>query len=88
MAIRNVRKIGDPVLNKVCKEVREVNDRTRELIDDMFDTMYEADGVGLAAPQIGLPIRVVVVDLDVLSEDYPEYKGFRKAYINAHILEV
>ena len=43
---------------------------------------------GLAAPQIGLPIRVVVVDLDVLSEDYPEYKGFRKAYINAHILEV
>ena len=49
MAIRNVRKIGDPVLNKVCKEVREVNDRIRELIDDMFDTMYEADGVGLAA---------------------------------------
>ena len=44
--------------------------------------------MGLAAPQIGLPIRVVVVDLDVLSEDYPEYKGFRKAYINAHILEV
>ena len=50
--------------------------------------MDHADGVGLAAPQIGLPIRVVVVDLDVLSEDYPEYKGFRKAYINAHILEV
>lgn len=42
----------------------------------------------LQQPQIGLPIRVVVVDLDVLSEDYPEYKGFRKAYINAHILEV
>ena len=54
----------------------------------MFETMDHADGVGLAAPQIGLPIRVVVVDLDVLSEDYPEYKGFRKAYINAHILEV
>ena len=63
MAIRNVRKIGDPVLNKVCKEVREVNDRTRELIDDMFATMYEADGVGLAAPQVGILKRIVVIDV-------------------------
>lgn len=63
MAIRNVRKIGDPVLNKVCKEVKEVNDRTRELIDDMFDTMYEADGVGLAAPQVGILKRIVVIDV-------------------------
>ena len=63
MAIRNVRKIGDPVLNKVCKEVREVNDRTRELIDDMFDTMYEADGVGLAAPQVGILKQIVVIDI-------------------------
>lgn len=63
MAIRNVRKIGDPVLNKVCKEVREVNDRTWELIDDMFDTMYEADGVGLAAPQVGILKRIVVIDV-------------------------
>ena len=63
MAIRNVRKIGGPVLNKVCKEVRDVNDRTRELIDDMFDTMYEADGVGLAAPQVGILKRIVVIDV-------------------------
>lgn len=63
MAIRNVRKIGDPVLNKVCKEVRDVNDRIRELIDDMFDTMYEADGVGLAAPQVGILKRIVVIDV-------------------------
>ena len=63
MAIRNVRKIGDQVLNKVCKAVREVNDRTRELIDDMFDTMYEADGVGLAAPQVGILKRIVVIDV-------------------------
>lgn len=63
MAIRNVRKIGDPVLNKVCKEVREVNDRTRELIDDMFDTMYESEGVGLAAPQVGILKRIVVIDV-------------------------
>ena len=63
MAIRNIRKIGDPVLNKVCKEVREVNDRTRELIDDMFETMYESDGVGLAAPQVGILKRIVVIDV-------------------------
>ena len=54
----------------------------------VFAHYRELEAMGLAAPQIGLPIRVVVVDLDVLSEDYPEYKGFRKAYINAHILEV
>ena len=70
MAIRNVRKIGDPVLNKVCKEVREVNDRTRELIDDMFDTMYEADGVGLAAPQVGILKRIVVIDGEGLQCGY------------------
>ena len=63
MAIRNVRKIGDPVLNKVCKEVRDVNDRTRELIDDMFETMYESEGVGLAAPQVGILKRIVVIDV-------------------------
>ena len=63
MAIRNVRKIGDPILNKVCKEVREVNDRTRELINDMFETMYESEGVGLAAPQVGILKRIVVIDV-------------------------
>lgn len=60
----------------------------KELIANMFETMDRAEGVGLAAPQVGLPVRVVVIDLDVLSDDMPEYKGFRKAYINAHILEV
>lgn len=60
----------------------------KELIANMFETMDNAEGVGLAAPQIGLPIRVVVINLDVLSDDLPEYKGFRKAFINAHILEV
>lgn len=59
----------------------------KQLIANMFETMDNADGVGLAAPQIGLPIRVVVINLDVLSDDLPEYKGFRKAYINAHILD-
>jgi peptide deformylase len=63
MAIRNIREIGDPVLGKHCKEVTELTDRTRELIEDMFETMYEADGVGLAAPQVGVLKRIVVVDV-------------------------
>lgn len=63
MAIRNIRKIGDPVLNKNCKEVKELTDRARELIDDMFETMYEAEGVGLAAPQVGILKRIVVIDV-------------------------
>ena len=62
MAIRNIREIGDEVLNKKCKEVKEVTERTRELIDDMFDTMYDACGVGLAAPQVGILKRIVVID--------------------------
>lgn len=62
MALRKIREIGDPILNKTCKEVKEVTDRTRDLIDDMFDTMYEAQGVGLAAPQVGILKRIVVID--------------------------
>ena len=53
----------------------------------MFETMYHSDGVGLAAPQIGRNIRLVVITLDPLKEDYPEYAGFNKVYINPHILE-
>ena len=63
MAIRNIREIGDPVLNKKCKEVNELTDRTWELIDDMFETMYDANGVGLAAPQVGILKRIVVIDV-------------------------
>ncbi len=62
MAVREVREMGDPILNKVCKEVKELNERTLELIDDMFDTMYETNGVGLAAPQVGILKRIVVID--------------------------
>ncbi|MBQ3104805.1 MAG: peptide deformylase [Lachnospiraceae bacterium] len=63
MAIRKIREIGDPVLGKVCKEVKEITPRTRELIRDMLDTMYEASGVGLAAPQVGVLKRIVVIDV-------------------------
>ena len=62
MAVREIREIGEPILEKTCKEVKEVSERTLELIDDMFETMYEANGVGLAAPQVGILKRIVVID--------------------------
>ena len=62
MATRTIREIGDSVLNKPCKEVTEITPRIRELIGDMLETMYEANGVGLAAPQVGILKRIVVID--------------------------
>ena len=62
MAIRKIREMGDEVLTKVCKEVKMMSPRTRILIEDMIDTMYEANGVGLAAPQVGILKRIVVID--------------------------
>lgn len=62
MAIRNIRKEGDDILRLKCKPVPEVTDGTRRLIEDMFETMYAADGVGLAAPQIGILRQIVVID--------------------------
>ena len=63
MALRNIRTIGDPCLNKVCREVNIITDKIRILVEDMLDTMYEANGVGLAAPQIGVLKRIVVIDV-------------------------
>lgn len=63
MALRMIRTEGDPVLRKVCKEVKLITPRTRTLIEDMLDTMYDADGVGLAAPQVGVLKRIVVIDV-------------------------
>lgn len=63
MALREIRVQGDPILNKVCKPVATVSDRILELIDDMLDTMYDANGVGLAAPQIGVLKRIFVIDV-------------------------
>ena len=63
MAIRTIRREGEEVLRKKCREVTEMTSRIEELIDDMLDTMYEADGVGLAAPQVGVLRRIVVVDV-------------------------
>lgn len=75
------------MLRKVAEDIPEDFPGLKELITDMFETLTESEGVGLAAPQIGKAIRVVVIDLDVLSDDLPEYKDFRRAYINPHILE-
>lgn len=63
MALRTIRVEGDPVLNKVCRPVKEMTERISTLIDDMLDTMYEANGVGLAAPQVGILRRIVVIDV-------------------------
>ena len=78
---------GQPVLRKVAEDITPDYPELRSLIENMFETMHNAEGIGLAAPQIGLAIRLVVIDLDVLSEDFPEFKDFSRVYINAHILE-
>jgi peptide deformylase len=63
MALRTIREYGDDVLERPCKEVKEVTPRIKELVNDMLDTMYEANGVGLAAPQVGILKRIVVIDV-------------------------
>lgn len=65
MALRNIRVIGDEVLGKKCKEVKEITPKLLQLIDDMLDTMYDANGVGLAAPQVGILKRLVVIDVNM-----------------------
>lgn len=64
MALRKIRYDGDDVLRKKCKEVTELTERNRILIDDMLETMYAENGVGLAAPQVGILKRIVVIDVD------------------------
>ena len=80
MALRQIVKIGEPVLRKKSKVVKEINDRIIELLDDMADTMYEADGVGLAAPQVSILKRVVVIDvgeglLELINPEIIETRG-------------
>lgn len=63
MALRTIREMGDEVLTKKCREIKEITPRIKELIEDMIETMYEANGVGLAAPQVGILKRLVVIDV-------------------------
>lgn len=80
---------GHPVLRKMAQDIDpETYSNLKELIDNMFETMYNADGIGLAGPQVGLEDRIFVVDLSPLADDeHPEFKNFKKAFINAHIIE-
>ncbi len=78
---------GHPVLRRKSVDIDRDFEGLDELIDNMFETMYKADGLGLAAPQIGKNIRLFVVDGTPISEDQPELEDFKKEYINAHIVE-
>ncbi len=86
MALRNIRELGDDVLRKTSREVKEMTPKIQELIEDMFDTMYEADGVGLAAPQVGILKRIVVIDVDdehplvMINPEILERKGSQTGY--------
>ncbi len=89
MALREIRILGDPVLSKVSKEVKEVTPRMHDLIEDMLDTMYEAQGVGLAAVQVGILRRIVVIDcgIDPVSGEEAEYGQSAVVMINPRIVE-
>lgn len=78
---------GDPLLRKVAQPVDKDYEGLKELIDNMFETMYHSDGVGLAAPQIGKSLRIFVVDASSAADEEPELEGFKKAFINPEILE-
>ena len=78
---------GDPLLRKKAQEITHEYTELKVLIVNMFDTMYNAHGVGLAAPQVGVSIRLFVVDATPFSEDEPQLKNFKKVFINAQIIE-
>ena len=78
---------GHPVLKKIASEIEEDYPGLQNLIADLFDTMYHSEGLGLAAPQIGKSIRLFVIDGAPVAEDEPELANFKKAFINAHIVE-
>ena len=79
---------GQPVLRKEAEDIDEGYPELSKLIADMYETLDHSEGIGLAAPQVGLPIRLVVINLDLLSEDMPQYKGYVKTFINLYIEEV
>lgn len=78
---------GQPVLRTETHAVDPAYPNIKELVANMFETMYQAEGIGLAAPQVGLSIRLLVIDADVVSESYPECNGFKRVMINPEITE-
>ena len=79
---------GQPVLRQETEEIDSDYPNLKEIIQDMWDTLAKSRGVGLAAPQVGLPIRLALIDLDCISEDEPQYKGYKRTFINPYIEEV
>ena len=75
------------MLRKVAEDITPEYPSLKELILNMYETLDASEGIGLAAPQVGLAIRLVVIDLDVLKEEFPEYANYRHAFINPHIVE-
>jgi len=82
-----VQIIGTPILRKIAKPIDKEYKNLQELIDNMFATMYQSDGVGLAAPQIGKSIQLFIIDGSPLSKDDPTMEGYKKVFINAEIIE-
>ena len=86
MAVRQIRVIGDEILTKRCKPVKEMTPRLKELLEDMFETMYQAEGVGLAAPQVGILKRIVTIDVDdgnqyvLINPEIIEQEGEQRGY--------
>ena len=78
---------GQPVLRQKAEEVPADYPNLKQLVADMFETMYRAEGVGLAAPQVGLSLRLLVIDADVVKDDFPEGKGFKRTMVNPVFLE-
>tara|TARA_B100001094_G_C18065217_1_gene737109 strand:+ start:611 stop:1201 length:591 start_codon:yes stop_codon:yes gene_type:complete len=78
---------GDPVLRKMGEDITKEYEGLSDLIENMWETMYGAEGVGLAAPQIGKAIRLFLIDASSFKEDEPELEGFKKVFINAEIIE-
>lgn len=79
---------GQPVLRQVATDITPEYPDLQDLIQNMYETLDRSEGIGLAAPQIGLSIRLVVINLDLISDDLPEYKGYVHTFINPHIIEV
>lgn len=82
-----VHVYGSAVLRKIAKDIDHNYDGLKQLVDDLFETMYKADGVGLAAPQIGKSIRLFIIDATPMAEDEPSLKDFKKVLINPEIIK-
>ncbi len=78
---------GDPLLRRIAKDIDKNNPKLKEIIENMWETMYYSDGVGLAAPQVGMSIRLFVIDASSGADEEPELKDFKKVFINPEIIE-